>query len=592
MLLALLACLATPDTAAPPAPDVDRDGVTADEDCNDQNATVFPGADEICDTLDQDCDGHVDEGVQGTFFPDVDGDEFGDPDDPLLACARPAGAVDDASDCDDTDPLVSPNGLEECDGVDNDCNGVIDGADAWDAVPYWVDGDDDGYGDPEQPDAACQVPEGAVENDQDCDDTLDTVSPEGVEVLDGVDQDCNGLPDDGLVWGSGADGPLEVVDEQTLSASCSAVLGIDEGVLELEDASGFSAGDRVILINLQGAREEVRVGTWGRFDVLSASSLFVTLTEPVDATYGRESNEDLSGQKVVLIRAAQHTTVDVSGRLTGVGWDGGCGGVLALYASESVTVSGRLDMNSAGFNGGERNTADHDRSGWTGEGTQGPGSRSTLANASGGGGGGETIPECYDCEGNGGGGGHGDRGSSGERGDPELGHGGQGGTRTGDDSLVRIQMGGGGGGGALDDASESGVGGAGGDGGGIVLVVSPSIHVTGAIAADGHDGETGCGVGSAWCGATTSEAGSGGGGAGGTVLLVGTELVLDPDAVVTTGGLGAYAGSGDGSRGGDGAVGRIGLTYSVLNGVSWPASAQEQVVSDPAPSASAELGGD
>jgi len=85
-------------------------------------------SEEMCNGLDDDCDGVIDEDAvdAGTWYRDADGDRFGDPDDVVVACERPEGYVEVGGDCDDTDPLVSPVGREICDGIDNNCNGVID----------------------------------------------------------------------------------------------------------------------------------------------------------------------------------------------------------------------------------------------------------------------------------------------------------------------------------------------------------------------------------------------------------------------------------------------------------------------------------
>ena len=69
---------------------------------------------------------HIIEGCGANWYPDTDGDGFGDPDAAVTGCLPPQGHVEDATDCDDTDAAVSPDAEEVCDGVDNDCNGEID----------------------------------------------------------------------------------------------------------------------------------------------------------------------------------------------------------------------------------------------------------------------------------------------------------------------------------------------------------------------------------------------------------------------------------------------------------------------------------
>jgi hypothetical protein len=81
---------------------------------------------EICDGLDNNCDGQTDEGLTSTYYADFDGDGYGDASQPVQACAQPAGYVANSGDCDDLDAAVHPGATEVCDGLDNDCNGLID----------------------------------------------------------------------------------------------------------------------------------------------------------------------------------------------------------------------------------------------------------------------------------------------------------------------------------------------------------------------------------------------------------------------------------------------------------------------------------
>gem|GEM_PF-1736132 len=77
-------------------------------DCDDTHASVHPGAAEVCDGLDNDCDGQIDEGVQSTYYYDSDGDGYGDPNVSVTTCPAPPNYVSNNTDCDDNNTAINP----------------------------------------------------------------------------------------------------------------------------------------------------------------------------------------------------------------------------------------------------------------------------------------------------------------------------------------------------------------------------------------------------------------------------------------------------------------------------------------------------
>ncbi len=178
--------------------------VARGEDCDDENPSFHPLAPELCDGLDQNCDGTVDEGFPlFVVYTDIDGDGYGGLD-AGEACATKSDTTGNPGDCDDTRDTVHPGAQEICDALDNDCDGTLD--EALLAI-WWFDGDGDGYGDPASSVETCAPEAGYIVYGDDCDDTFADTYPLATEICgDGRDNNCNDIIDDEFTRYTDADG--------------------------------------------------------------------------------------------------------------------------------------------------------------------------------------------------------------------------------------------------------------------------------------------------------------------------------------------------------------------------------------------------
>ncbi len=171
------------------------------DDCNDADPNIHPDAMEICDDIDNNCNGLLNDGLERfVYYLDADEDTFGDLAYPIDTCLTnpPMGYVDNADDCNDADAAIHPDADEICDGIDNNCNGLLN--DGLERFTYYLDADEDNFGDLAYPIDTCitSPPAGYVDNASDCNDANAAIRPNAGEICDGVDDNCNGILNDGL----------------------------------------------------------------------------------------------------------------------------------------------------------------------------------------------------------------------------------------------------------------------------------------------------------------------------------------------------------------------------------------------------------
>ena len=157
--------------------DMDGDGVGAACDCDDSELIGFNCSDGCL-----------------TFYADNDGDGFGNSNIIRIACTSPAGFVLSGADCDDTNPAINPDAIEIPDnGIDENCNNLTDESN--DLISWFLDADGDGFGNPLIDSLSIAQPRNYVSNSNDCDDTNQLIYENALEIVDNLDNNCDGFVD-------------------------------------------------------------------------------------------------------------------------------------------------------------------------------------------------------------------------------------------------------------------------------------------------------------------------------------------------------------------------------------------------------------
>lgn len=537
--------------------DADGDGASCD-DCDDADPARFPGANEVCDARDNDCDGEIDEGTVTTWFVDADGDGYGNAGLSVTRCAAPANFVARGGDCNDNDPTTFPGRSEVCDARDNDCDGEVD-----EGVKstFYRDADGDGFGDARNSATTCQIPSsGFVSVATDCDDSRADANPQAMETCNNRDDDCDGVVDgqtracnnacgDGMetctrgVWG-GCTAPtvlqvsstLQVTSPTTLSCvvvgnngrvavAADTTLTLERW-MRAEGTGVVELGPRAAVVtrgDLQFIEQSQLLGVEGRLEAEGTITLGPNARWFVQFPQAGIYSSGGSAACASVSNPTDATSGASGGARGGTGGRGGtCGTLQTLPRAGAGGPSAQ-----AGVDGCACNCVTAPSSM-----TSGGSGGALLAGGGGGANGG--------AGGLGGGGRFGAQSSAGSTGGVA-------------EPLAKPTAGGGAGGSggtSFGPLAPEACQGTGGHAAGILTVRALRFRNEGLLSLDGAAGETGVG--------STSLAGGGGGGAGGSVVLE-VDVLDNRGAISAVGGRGGNARGATAGGGGGGGGGRIWL---------------------------------
>jgi hypothetical protein len=264
--------------------DSDEDGYKADVDCNDLDAAVHPGAAEECNNRDDNCDDNVDEGIKVDYYFDNDGDGYGNDAVTEETCSPKAKYILTKGDCDDADAEIHPGAVETCDDTeDKNCDGTFGDDDA----------DHDGY-------RACK----------DCNDAVASIHPGAIESCNTLDDDCDTLTDEGLTttFYRDADGDTYGTSASTMDA-CTVPSGYAESSTDCDDANG------AIHPGVKETCNEVDDDCDGAIDIGATDRIQVCYDSDCDGVTGRDD------WKACEWQVAEATALGECYELVDLSWD-------------------------------------------------------------------------------------------------------------------------------------------------------------------------------------------------------------------------------------------------------------------------------
>ena len=173
--------------------------VTNNSDCNDANAIIKPGAVELCNLVDDNCNGQINEGlVFVNYYIDTDQDGYG-AGAATNSCTPIFGNyVTNNSDCNNNNANIRPNAVEICNSIDDNCNLLVD--DGLTFVNYYIDTDADGFGAGIATNSCINLGAGYATNNTDCNNNSAAIRPSASEQCNGIDDNCNNSIDEGLTF--------------------------------------------------------------------------------------------------------------------------------------------------------------------------------------------------------------------------------------------------------------------------------------------------------------------------------------------------------------------------------------------------------